>query len=288
MESDQKKLCFSTYVYGPYQDYIPSYIYSILWAFPQHFVKIFVEEPLSLHNKNCLELIRRQVSDRFEVIDSFTEFVKYKLPHRAAYRFLLGREHFQDFDCVYLGDVDFIIYNQFNDQFIDTYLQHCRQTGLPFSNEWNYDYGRYRMMGLHFIIKDAYFDNMDYWIEDVKYGNVFTKRCIHHPLWPSYDEEMLYYMASHAFDLRPLIGYRRPYHGLHFGTFRVIDISNSFATNHIHITDGRNKLPQWLNDHKKIDAIMSSDLFREFYKGMCPEAKAVVRKAKFALHKKMF
>ena len=281
------KLCFTTFVFGWYQDFIPTYIFSILKAFPQHYVKIFLKESLSDSNRLALNLIN---SDHFEVVENFSDLNWCEIPHLPALRFLLGREYFEGFDYVYFGDVDFIVYNEHDDQFFDTYIAHCEKTGLPFSNECNYDWGRYRMTGLHFIIKDRYFDAMDKWIEEMKKpdGNFFRQQCPHNAQYPSYDEEMLYYMATKAFDLRPLNDYRRPFHGVHFGTFRILTDSDSFASD-LTVSDGRNNLLQWkTRDIGKIDAILRSDVFAKLYEEMCDDAKFVVKKTKLALHQRMF
>lgn len=284
------KFCFTTYVYGWYQDYIPIYIYSILLEFPQHFVKIFLKESLSDTNKEVLALLRDQISDSFEVIENFKDLDWCDLPHLPANRFLLTRDYFSDFDYIYFGDIDFLIYNENDDEFFDSYVAHCQKTGLPFSNEWNYDWGRYRMTGLHFVIKDRYFDQIDQEIELMKIpnGNHFRRECLHRPRWPSYDEEMLYYMASRVFDLSSLRDYRRPFHGLHFGTFREIALWNSYSKNHERITDGRNYLPQWMNN-KKINKIFESSFYKDYISpAVNDEVKNVIQKVEFALYQKMF
>lgn len=285
------RLCFTTYVYGWYQDFIPIYIYSILHAFPQHFVKIFLKESLTENNQRALDMVRSEVSSSFEVVEEFTDLDWCQIPHLPSLRFLLTREYFDGFTYVYFGDVDFVVYNEHDDQFFDMYVSHCQETGLPFSNEWNYDWGKYRMTGLHFIIKNDYFDAMDPWIEEMKRpdGNFFRQQCRHNAKHPSYDEEMLYYMAIQCFDLRSLNGYRRPFHGLHFGTFRILSINDSFATNLVHESDGRNYLPQWkAQDAPKINAILKSGLFQRLYALLGAEAKEVMDKARFTLHQKMF
>jgi len=292
-----KSLCFTTYVFGWYQDYIPTYVYSILLAFPQHFVKIFLKEKLSDKNKHALDLVRKQVSNSFEIIEEFTDLDHCGLEHLPSLRFVMTRDYFEGFDYVYFGDVDFVIYNEKDDNFYERYIDHCNQTKLPFSNEWNYDKGRFRMTGLHFIQKDAYFDVMDPFIEDMKKpdGNDFRRECgFSKKSAPSYDEEMLYYMTTHAFDLRPLTGYLRPFHGLHFGTFRVGIYSwfaaNQWSRNTNLKAEGLVKryLPTWWEDKDKIDAVMGSPLFDELYGLMCDEAQTTVTKAKNHVFTKLF
>lgn len=282
-----KKLCFTTYVYGTYQDYIPIYIFALQKAFPQHFVKIFVQDVLRKNNRKALKLLE----GNFEVIDNFREFNKCKIPHLAANRFLLTREYFEEFDYIYFGDVDFINYNEHDDQFYDTYVAHCNATGLPFSNEWNYDWGRYRMTGLHFVIKDPYFDAMDPFIYEMRdpEGNFFRKQCRHSSKYPSYDEEMLYYMACQAFDLRPLNNYRRPFHGLHFGTFRILSPEDPFVRNQEHESDGRNNFDQWKGkDWTKLQNVLEDPLFPTLVEFCEKETKDVIKRTLHKLYKKMF
>jgi len=292
-----KSLCFTTYVFGWYQDYIPTYIYSILLAFPQHFVKIFVKEKLTENNKRALDLVKRHVSDSFEIIEEFDDLDHCKIQHLPSLRFLMTRDYFEGFDYVYFGDVDFIIYNENDDNFYDHYVEHMKQTGLPFSNEWNYDRGKFRMTGLHFIEKDSYFDAMDSIIEETKNpkGNLFRKECSYDSRTsPSYDEEMLYYMTTRIFDLRPLDGYLRPFHGLHFGTFRS-GLYSWFSANQFSRRTGlksemllKDCLPLWWRDKEKIDAVMKSELFQKLNKLMCEKAQITVTKAKNHVFAKLF
>ena len=162
------RCCFTTVVYGWYQDFIPIYIYSILNSFPQHYVKIFLLDSLRDNNKRALQYLRDDLSDQFEIVENFSDLDWCQIPHKAAIRFLLTKEYFEGFDYVYFGDVDFLIYNQFDDNFYDTYVAHCGRTGLPFSNGWNYYDNRHRVTGLHFVVKEPYFRSMTDIIEETK------------------------------------------------------------------------------------------------------------------------
>ncbi len=152
------KCCFTTYVFGWYQDFIPIYIHSILQAFPQHYVKIFLHESLTYCNKKALELI---ASNNYEIVEDCQKRNETGILSLPALRLVMPKEEFQEFDYIYFGDVDFIIYNCFDDNFYEHYTKHCNETKLPFSNEWNYDYSRYRATGLHFVIKEPYYKVMD-------------------------------------------------------------------------------------------------------------------------------
>lgn len=275
------KLCFTTIAYDWYQDLIPIYILSILKAFPQHYVKLFSEDNLTDYNQSCLSLIRKQVSDNFEVVENFRDLDSCKISHKAANRFLLTREYFEGFDYVYIGDIDFIIYNQFDDQFFDHYVSRCENTGFPFSNSYWVDKGRFRMTGLHFIIKDKYFDILDEEISKMKCSNEFRINYKTNPYGESFDEEMLYFMLEQKFNLKIIEGYIRPLHGVHLGVFRH-DL-NFCITN-----------PNWkhqsqcIEDLKKIDPVFKSDVFHECYKTMRPEAKHILKNTIFMLYKKFY
>lgn len=273
------KLCFTTIVYDWYQDLIPIYVYSIIKSFPQHYSRIFSKDKLTQENKDCLELIRK-TSDRFEVIDQFDEMDKYHIPHQAANRFLLTRDYFSEFDYVYIGDIDFLIYNQFNDQFYDHYVDNCNKTNFPFSNSWWNDQGRLRMTGLHFIIKQPYFDSMDEQIEKMKSENEFRSNYkMRNP--NSFDEEMLFYMLSQKFDLQKIKMYERPLHGVHLGVFRhdlKFCISNKDWSHQ----------SQCIKDISKIDPILKSEVFEYCYKRMRPEAKSIFKNTIFMLYRKLY
>lgn len=268
-------------MYGWYEDFIPIYIFSTLRVFPQHYVKVFLKGSLSENTKIALSLIRNKISDSFEVVENFKDFDHCEIIHPAAYRFLLTREYFQGFDYVYFGDVDFVICNMNNDNFYESYLAHCKKTGLPFSNAWNYDWGRYRMTGLHFVIKDAYFDIMDPFIEEMKGPNVFKERYRSRDQTLIFDEEMLFYMAFKAFDLRPLIDYIRPLPGLHFGIFRKTDPSCSFVRTYY-------KQFNELKENTKLNEILTSEMFSELQKLVGPQVKANIDNVMINFYKKLF
>jgi len=281
-----KKLCFSTYVYGWYQDFIPIYIYSILYHWPHHFVKIFLHEQLTDYNKEALEIIRKEVGSNFEIIENYQDRDVTEIPCLAALRFVMLEEDFEEFDYVYFGDVDFIIYNCFNDNFYDTYVEHCGKTKLPFSNEWNYDYEKYRATGLHFIIKEPYYDVLRDDIITMRKpnGNYFRNQT---PNCYMYDEQLLYYLLCFKFDLRPLIGHLRPLHGLHFGTFRRIDEGHSFVPTKLH-SDEKEYLPQWIKDKPKINPILNSELMKFSLQHSDDRFVETVKKTKNILSAKMF
>ena len=273
-------VCFTSVVYGWYQDYIPLFVYSVLKSYPQHFVRIFLYENLSDGNKASLELIKAQGFTSFEIIESFTELDVFGIPHKAAYRFIMGREYFPEFNYIYFGDIDFIVLNEDKNNFYEPYLEHCQKTGLPFSNSWNYDWGRFRACGLHFVIKNDYFNAMDKWIAIMKGQNSFKSQCPYNDKAPTYDEEMLYYMLVHEFDLRCLLNYGRKFPGIHMADFRpannhkMIFCKNNYAQN-------KDTMPvaiaeRYLVRLRRADSIVKTDLFNQIHGNMSSTGKSCI------------
>lgn len=279
IKSKPKLCCFTTVVYGWYQDFIPIYIYSILKSFPRHFVKIFLLDQLTENNRRALQLVKDEISDRFEIIENFSDLNWCKIPHKAALRFLLTREYFEEFEYVYFGDVDFLIYNEYNDNFVEKYLTRCKETGLPFSNWWNYYENKHRITGLHFIIKNEYFDKMDQIIEETKipriertgeWNSSFRTQCAFDKNNVSYDEEMLYYMISMVFDVRRIKSYYRHHCKVHFGLYRKNDpkqisqvMFNYSYTGHL----------------DKINKLCNNEIFKKLHSELGPDAKKIIDKA---------
>ena len=219
-------LCISTYVYGWYQDLVPVYVYSILRSFPQHFVKIYTHEELRPHNKEALRIVS-DISKNFEIVERFSLDLPH-IKHLAAFRFLMPRSEFDGFKYVYMGDVDIIVVNQFDDDFVSHYTDHMRQTGLPFSNSYSWEpNGKRRMTGLHFFEVDPYYDaiqpSIDWMLTDNHFIDLIREN-------HSFDEEMLYFMCDQTFDIKKIgPDFVRTHHGTHLGYFRIKLMENGFC-----------------------------------------------------------
>lgn len=273
-----RDLCISTYTYGWYQDFIPLYIYSILFSFPQHHVKIFTKEPLSQNNINSLNAIKDQLSSNFEIVENYNGVDCTYIKHFAAVRYFIPRHEFEGFKYVYMGDVDMIVIDEYNDDFTKYYLDHCTKTGLPFSNEVTDDNNKMRTTGLHFMILDPYYDKMEPFIREVVEGrNAFANSKIDSF---SYDEEVLYDMVNRAFDLTPLQGYRRPHHGVHLGYVRDRPIGHSYAR--------KTRLKIWERERKKIEKVFAHPLFDMIVNNMGPKAKECMNKIRYILDRPLF
>lgn len=208
-------LCISTFVFGSYKKYIPYYIYSILKSYPDYYVKIFLKDTLSTPEKKSLQLIRKHLSKNFEVKENYFTNQKFNRLSGKAIRFLVPSYEFKDFTNVYIGDVDFLIVNEYP-SLLDSHLDHCKQISLPYSNQIRP--GSKRLTGLHFYQVDEYYKKMDpaiqrYLDDPDKIMEVFQniKR----------DEEFLYQMIEKNIGFRDIKKYHyRPHHGFHLGILR--------------------------------------------------------------------
>lgn len=263
-------LCFSTYAYGWYQDFVPLYIFSILYSFPQYYAKVFLRDSLTDDNRRALELIPNR---SFEIVENYSLPV-LSLP---ATRFLMPRSEFAGFKYVYMGDVDFILYDEVGCDFLEYYLRHCESTGLPFSNAVTRDNGRWRLTGLHFMKLDEYYEKMASQIQAVLNDDPFSLSikdsfC--------YDEQILYHMASKAFDLTPIMEYNRPHHGIHFGYVRDRPTGHSFAR--------KTRLAIWKEHLPQIEPILQHSVFTKLYDLMGSRAKEMVDRVKRVLYQPIF
>lgn len=201
--------CLTVYVYGDYIAYIPMYVYSVLYAYPQnYYVRVFSPQSLTKRVSSSLDLVREQVGNSFDVIENFS--LSPEADNTKHARWLLGLEHFCGFDYIYFGDVDFIVVRE-NPDLLTVHLDNCNKTGLPYSNTIRWNTLPDRLSGLHFVIKYDYFRVMQNVIE--KYRDV--------PSSYANNEELLKAMVEEVLSFPDKEDSIRPTHGLHLGVLRI-------------------------------------------------------------------
>lgn len=269
-------LCFTTYVHGWYQDFIPTFIFSALHEFPQHFVKIFVHDKLSESNQIALDLVSK-FNPSFSVVEQYSGVDCTNIEHLPVIRYLLPQYEFEDFKYIYFGDVDFIIVNEHDDDFVSYYVNHCNHTKLPFSNAVTHDNNKHRMTGLHFVETTSYYNKMEPQISDVIHGNEFSKSI---KKSFSFDEEILYYMTNKVFDISPLEGYTRPHNGVHLGYSRLRPTGHSYAE--------KTKLKDWKKHIGKINKITQHPVFKQIMPLVQGPAKKIFERVFHVLYRPIF
>jgi len=186
-----KSLCISTYVFGKdYQSFIPIYIYSILSAYPEYVVIIFVDGELDQQIKCNLSLIENLGDFKISTLSGteigLNETSLTNQPITRSIRWLYMDDFYCQFNAVYIGDIDIFICKE-NPGIYEQHMAHCQYLNLPYSNyvrgkidgmtkvrrlikcsincgvktAWNFVINPrsspIRMSGLHFVQTHAYY-----------------------------------------------------------------------------------------------------------------------------------
>lgn len=221
------ELCFSSFVFGSYQKYIPYYIYSISKVYPQAFVKVFVDEDVEKKVKESLALIEKSGYRNFsieKIENSATErYRKYRIRGggKKLCRWLLDGDEFNQFKYVYFGDIDIMILPE-KISIIEFHKNQMNELQLPFSNKVRLTPDgtiSSRLTGLHFIECKEYYEKINPIVKkittDLEFRNDYLKDL-------DRDEKLLYKLCHDAFLMDPekLSSMGRPWHGLHLGITR--------------------------------------------------------------------
>lgn len=220
------KLCITTYVSGDqYQEFIPVFVYSIVKSYPDYDVIIFCGEEIRKNVKESLSFINDK--SRFKIIENYLSFKVDSLTSRVSSmskRWLLYSEEFENYDYIYIGDIDIFI-NYENPSLLDQHLIHCETIGLDYSNVVRRSHYN-RVSGLHFVKREPYFFKMLPVIQK------YTKLMENNELMYDYScEYMLYDMLAEAgLGICPRATGKdfadpgqasfRPDHGVHLAIFR--------------------------------------------------------------------
>lgn len=251
-------LCFSSFVFGSYQKYIPYYIFSIARTYPGCFVKIFIETSLDDSIKKALRILRENRIENFEIVEmdtSFEGFIKCKMRGsgpKASIRWILGEEYFKGFEYVYIGDIDIMILPE-NESLLDLHKRQMDLLKLPFSNKVRSNPDGTcsgRLSGLHFIKVSEYFREVGPFIDRI-WNDVTFRDCFFNGL--ERNESFLYKMAKEifSFDDTLLMNAVRPWHGIHLGITRGnsnIDLAVIEENSSLTLAEIRDKLVSYSND----------------------------------------
>jgi len=199
-------LLFYTAADKEYEFLAPLYIYCALSSNPQSYVEIGLENPNSYRdeNKGAIDILTNKFGNRFKF--SKVDFSGV-LP--GAVRFITEPELAQEFDYVYIGDIDILIL----DEDIETkHVKNMTEYDAPFSNivrnPMAGDEKEYRLSGSHFAPTDLQYplpelDGIEYTANNSKTGD---------------DERALYQIMERQGAMIPYNMTYRPVHGIHMRT----------------------------------------------------------------------
>ncbi len=202
-----EKFCMSAYVYGWYKDFISLYIYSILKAYPDYFVKVFVPDKLTEKQKISLNICKR-ISNNFDVVEQFQ--FNENVDFSKCARWFLPRDCFHGFDYAYIGDIDIMIVRE-KSPLLQSHIDHCRVNNLCYSNmvrDIRATRGIKKLSGLHFFCVNPYYDVLKKKMENSLSKGIGNK----------HNETVLYELIDGSFEF-PKDRFR-PHHGYHLGCLR--------------------------------------------------------------------
>lgn len=237
---------------------MPYYIYSIWKTHPDSFVKIFIEDALQPNVLRSLKYLKDNGIRNFEIIDfnlfytEFEEHLKTGGGGKKTIRWLIGNEHYKDYEYVYVGDVDILFLFE-EESIIEFHQKQLSKFNLPFSNKVRVDENGYpigRLTGLHFFKTKEYFEKTTPIINRLKKDRSY---------WEAYvnglerNEHFLYKLNKEAFgfDDLELAKAERPWHGLHLGITRgdnTLDIETILANSSLSIDEIRRQLKEYQKD----------------------------------------
>jgi hypothetical protein len=174
--SDESKMCFMTVANGPYQKYIPWFLYFLNRAYPDAFKLVLLDEKLTMNVKSMLLLL----SGNFEVREnSFPEYTTTDANTIKCLRWLTFKPKFNEYDCMSIGDVDMAVYRE-SPSYMDQHLSHCNALGIPYSNFIRPpSSGPRRVCGIHVIKPREWFKAINPMI--AKYRPMLKAGQIHLP-----------------------------------------------------------------------------------------------------------
>jgi len=224
-----KKWGIAIFVHDWYLDFIPTFVYSSLRAYPYCFVKIFSHTPLSERLNRLLKTIRNGLSSNFSVIEnSFSD----RKPH-GYLRWFLPYDHLQEFDGARIHDADVILLKE-KPSLFDFHMERCKKFDIPYSN-----FVRKRpedhppkLTGWHFVQPGPYYEKMQPILNEILSDPNFDIASPPNVCYPTGDgtmrwddEPLLYQIVHKAIGIPRGIaedvgGNYAHHHGIHLGPMR--------------------------------------------------------------------
>lgn len=133
------KLCIVNYIYGEkYQTFIPLYILSLKESYPEYDIRLYIDNELMEEEKKAVEYLRTYYGGIF-VIENYAK--QTKLSKKATYiqqiqrsqRWLFFDEAFLDYEAIYIGDIDLLIFKEKKPLF-EQHMLHCEHIDKVYSN----------------------------------------------------------------------------------------------------------------------------------------------------------
>lgn len=120
------------FVFGnTFQEYIPLLVYSIIKAYPDYKLLIFVRGNLQKHISKQLEILNPLGS--FTIKENFHTKTNLRNQRGKALRWVTWVEEFHKYHSIYYSDID-MFYIKEEPGLYEQHMTHCKLIGKPFSN----------------------------------------------------------------------------------------------------------------------------------------------------------
>jgi hypothetical protein len=188
-----KKMCFFSVANGEYQKFIPWFLFSIHEAYPESNQIIYVDGKIQNNVKKALNLLNGNFIVRENAFDKYGKMDKNRIKYM---RWLIHDPLFDQFDCLSIGDVDFIICKE-DPTYMEQHLKHCELIGLPYSNFVRpLHVGPPRLSGINVVKPKEWFSAMDKVMD--KYRVLLQQNNIQFPNPMGLNEQLLLKMVKES------------------------------------------------------------------------------------------
>lgn len=199
--------------YDDYRQYAPLFTGSMLYAYPEAFVRLYMRGVPSQCQRQ-LDYVRANISDRFEIVLDWMAKARTHRQLQSA-RWFINPEPLMRFRYCYWCDIDFIILPIMPD-LVQRHCVHMQQIGMPYSNIVRSPSGQlpHKLTGLHFIETQPYYEKVT-----PQLISSTLQRCLKHKI---HNEVILYQFMKEAFGMPTVVTENRfrPHHGFHLAKTR--------------------------------------------------------------------
>jgi len=256
----EEKFCISVVVDGKYEKYIPYFILFIINSNPNAFIKIFFLEKLSTLTSQLIDKLNIKKNISVEE-NFFSDFPKSNQQLKSI-RWLIPRSHFNEFDYIYMGDVDMLIC----ETVLDIHKKHATKNQNFYSNSIRDNQKRFT--GLHFFEVSPYYDEIEDIItkkrKEIRLGKInFKNYRNEHLLYDIIKESKLSLpKKENRIDINGI----GPHHGIHLGLWRKGGLHDGVRTEKKKIQEEFMIKDNYLTHYNFFKSIRKSDEFDLLYK----------------------
>ena len=215
----KSKLCVSIFVSGErYAHYIPFFLFFMQKSYPEYFTLISYRDKLSPQVKESIGLLDKSF---FKVNENVFNEYPNDVDTSKTIRWVLVPEEYNDFEYIYITDIDILTIRE-EPSLFDMHYNQMKNNGLPYSTPMDIPSRGTRLGGLFFFNRKEYLDKTlpvmngyKYLISHDKGVNYFWNKFLNKT-----DNQLALYKIVTESELAIPKEHSFTYHGLHLGHSR--------------------------------------------------------------------